>query len=257
MDCKEARLLIPLSIDSELDGRSELALAEHLDECADCRTSFRKATTFIRAVRASASRHEAPPQLRQRVIGMAGGGAGVAEDQGRPWWKRRPSKAALVGATGWAAATALSIVLVGILPDGRSTPDRLTDELVSDHARAIVTDHLADIASSDQHTVKPWLSSRLDYSPPVRDFAAQGFPLVGGRLDYLDRRVVAVLVYRRRQHLIDVFVEPGPVTPAVPSPASVRGYNVLGWTGKEMTYRAVSDVERGDLLALQQLIEQE
>jgi anti-sigma factor RsiW len=118
-------------------------------------------------------------------------------------------------------------------------------EAVTNHTRATLGNRLTDVASSDQHTVKPWLSARLDYSPPVRDLATDGFPLVGGRLDYLDRHPVATLVYRYRQHTIDVFVRPltGKTAP-VPAgtAATLRGFNVALATGSGMEWWAVSDV---------------
>ena len=114
---------------------------------------------------------------------------------------------------------------------------------VAAHVRATLGDHLIEVASSDRHTVKPWLSARLDYSPPVQDLANEGFALIGGRLDYVERRPVATLVYRYRKHTIDVFVRPE--TSAVPTSAlrTVRGFNVARASGPSMNWLAVSDAE--------------
>jgi anti-sigma factor RsiW len=133
---------------------------------------------------------------------------------------------------------------------------RSADEGVGNHARALLTDHAFDVASSDQHTVKPWFAGKLDFSPPVRDLGADGFPLIGGRLDYLDHTRVAVLAYRKRQHEIDVFVWPvGSGVSAVSGlTRSRRGYNVVRWSEGGMNFCAVSDVEPDDLQHLKDLI---
>ncbi len=129
-------------------------------------------------------------------------------------------------------------------------------EAVQMHVRATLNHHLIDIASSDQHTVKPWLSARLDYSPPVQDFTADGFALVGGRLDYFDRQPVATLVYRYREHTIDVFVRPESARAPPSSLRTVRGFNVAHATGSGMDWLAVSDVNTEGLSAFVQKLAQ-
>jgi anti-sigma factor RsiW len=107
--------------------------------------------------------------------------------------------------------------------------------------------HLSDVTSSDQHTVKPWFSGKLDYAPVVKDLVSKGFPLAGGRLDYLDNRPVAALVYKRRQHTINLFLWPSPAQDSGLRTLTLRGYNVVQWTHSHMVYWAVSDVNAGDL----------
>ena len=120
-------------------------------------------------------------------------------------------------------------------------------ELVADHIRALQPGHLTDVLSSDQHTVKPWFDGRIDYSPPVKDFAGEGFPLIGGRLDYVHDRPVAVLVYRRDKHLIDLYVWPEQGPASAPVTDAHNGYNIVSWTEGGMAFHAVSDVEATQL----------
>ena len=136
------------------------------------------------------------------------------------------------------------------MPLRPSADERLGDEVITSHARALLTQHVIDVASSDQHTVKPWFTGKLDFSPPVRDFAEQGYPLAGGRVDYLDHHTVAVVVYRRRQHLIDVFIWPD--SGKAPPLQSSQGYHLAGKTASGMRFLAISDVDPGEL---QQLVE--
>jgi anti-sigma factor RsiW len=145
------------------------------------------------------------------------------------------------GALAGSLATVLAWTLGTAVLDWRAARDVAT-EAVASHVRATLGDHLVQVASSDRHTVKPWLSARLDYSPPVRDFAADGFPLAGGRIDYLDGQRVAALVYRYRLHTIDVYVTPQAAHMAVPALRTLRGFNVAHGTGSGMDWLAVSDV---------------
>jgi anti-sigma factor (TIGR02949 family) len=275
MDCSEARELIPLALDHELDARGEVGLETHLAGCAACRARYEAAAALRAAVRREATHYRAPAALRAR-LSVAPAGAipaplpaaappapvrrkpeAGARPRAWPWAGNASLGWRLFNGGGFAAALAAMLVLVIALPQRPPASDRLADDAIADHARAVLTDHLTDVLSSDQHTVKPWFAGRLDYSPPVHDLVDAGFPLVGGRLDYLDHRAVATLVYRRHQHLIDVFVWPAAAADAPSKPAlrSDRGWHVLAWSTGGLAYRAVSDVEPGDLQQLATLLD--
>jgi anti-sigma factor RsiW len=202
-------------------------------------------------IKAGATRHAAPPQLRARIdariaeIGFARAGdiAGTQVPAGQ-WhaWRRWTNMGAAF-AVGVVASIAVMLVL-----RGAGDEDRLAQAVVDSHVRSLMSAHLVDVESSDKHTVKPWFSGKLDYAPPVKDLAADGIPLTGGRLDYLGQRPVAALVYRLNRHTINVFVWPtAGDSPKDPAFAVRQGFNVAHWTGDGMQFWAVSDVNTTEL----------
>jgi anti-sigma factor RsiW len=157
------------------------------------------------------------------------------------------------------AAAAVAIVLLLNLAPGLSRPATealVTQEVIASHVRSLMVNHLTDVASSDQHTVKPWFAGKLDFSPQVKDFADQGFPLVGGRLDYVGNRSVAALVYQHGKHAINVFIWPSPGTPdAAETMTTQNGYNVIHWSKSGMTYWVVSDLNDRELRIFTSLVQ--
>jgi anti-sigma factor RsiW len=249
MDCTRARSLLHGYIDRELDLESVIAVDEHLKSCDGCKQVYGRYATLGSAIRQHGSYYTAPPALAARIRAQVGGRAAPAAAKSvKPrsrWylldqWLRFGTAIAATAAVTW---------VVGIQLNSPSKDDAISEQVIAGYARSGLTNHLIDVASSDQHTVKPWLSGKLDYSPLVTDLTTAGFPLVGGRLDYLDNRPVAALVYRHRQHVINLFVWPYSKSgkPAAMQTLSKRGYNLLHWADAGMTYWVISDVDSADL----------
>jgi anti-sigma factor RsiW len=227
-------LLVQADHDGELSVAEAAALAEHVQACAECQAARDELAGLSSRLRSELPRYTAPASLRARLQAELAPAPVVAfRSRATPW---RALGLAAAGAMALAASVALW------LPPG--TPD--VDEAVSSHIRALQPGHLTDVLSTDQHTVKPWFDGRIDYAPPVRDFASAGFPLVGGRLDYLAGHPVAALVYRHDKHVIDLYVWPDKAT-AAPTERAVNGYNVVTWADGTMRFRAVSDLEASQI----------
>lgn len=243
LTCAEAGLLLQAELDGELDAGRAAALAVHVAGCPGCAALRDGIATASRRVRAEAPYHAAPPALRARLMARIDPVRPAAPPRRVAWW--RPAAGGVLAGTALAAALAAFIVLP------RGGPDPVADlvpEAVSGHLRALQAAHLLDVPSSDRHTVKPWFLGRLDFAPPVRDVA--GFELLGGRLDVLDGRPVAALVYRRRAHVINLFAWPAPdAPPDAPRTAMARGYAVVRWQADGMAHLAVSDLNAGELEA--------
>lgn len=246
--CAEMRLLVQADVDGELTPAEAARVGEHLQACPECAALPAQLTALSARMRQEVSYHAAPESLREairaQIATMATPEPEPARRPSRPLWPAISSwlwrKTTVSFGAGFALAGCLVLALV--LPPGGGLPD----EIVSDHIRALQPGHLMDVASTDQHTVKPWFDGRLDFAPPVKDLKEAGFPLVGGRLDYLAGRPVAVLVYQRRQHIINVFIWPERGHPA-PLSTSRSGYNVMRWNQNEMAFWAVSDLGANEL----------
>jgi anti-sigma factor RsiW len=252
MECKEARELLSPYVDGELAGREALGIAAHVEHCADCRAQHAALDALARGVRHHADYFRAPAALAGRIAAALP----LPSVQAVPAPKARHASWTWLNvgaAVASLAAVAWSVALYLALP---SADDRLADEVVASHVRSLLGNRAVDVASSDQHAVKPWFNGKVDFSPPVLDLTAEGFPLVGGRVDYLDHRTVAALVYRHRQHMIDVYVSPAAAN-AKDSPVvkmTRQGYHLLHWTRGGMEFWAISDLDAGELLSLEQIL---
>ena len=236
-------LLVQAEFDGELDAAQAAALETHRAGCPICQAAQAELLR-TRALLRAEPYEPTPDDVRARVMARlrqaAPEAVSLRHRRRRSWeWLRGPGLGFGLG-----AACAALIAFLVLLPE-RST---LVEALVADHIRALQPGHLEDVVSTDQHTVKPWFDGRIDFAPPVRDFAAQGFPLKGGRLDYLDGRPVAALVYQRDNHIIDLYIWPtAGITRHLAGDSAVQGYNVAHWTQGGMNFWAVSDVERSQL----------
>ena len=247
MNCVESRELLHAHADDELDAANSLELERHFKTCAACAAERQAVRSLKTALRKSSLRFEAPEALRREIHRMARASSSVARPglfQSLLLWKSLAF-----------GATALALLAMFIRP-GVSERERLLDEAVSSHVRSLMAGHLNDVASGDQHTVKPWFNGKLEFAPNVRDFAPQGYPLVGGRLDYLDDRAVAALVYRRDRHLINVFVWPAASNGRGNLGIQrLRGYSVITRQAEGLRYCLVSDLNQKELAELANLLE--
>ncbi|MFY9528677.1 MAG: anti-sigma factor [Candidatus Acidiferrales bacterium] len=241
MRCDDARPLIDSYLDGELDLVRNLEMERHLEQCPACGPKCEDARELRLAIRTEVPYFRAPKGFEKRVREMVRKESGEKSRTGTAPWQW----------IGVAAALAL-VVLLGPRVAGiwtrPSLEALLTQEVVAGHVRSLMANHLTDVASTDQHTVKPWFHGKLDFAPPVVDLASEGFPLVGGRLDYVDHRSVAALVYQRRQHYINLYVWPATgKTDASEKQQTRDGYNILHWTRAGMTYWAISDLANNEM----------
>ena len=242
MNCTEARPLIDFYADGELDAARILELEDHFHGCPACTLAWRNAQALKKALKQEALYFPAPAELRRRV--QAELRSQIAVQPQRSFWNWNWLTAATSG-----LATVCLALLLTVTLNRPSADQRLAQDIVCGNIRSLMANHMLDVVSTDQHTVKPWFNGKLDFSPPVKDFAAQGFPLIGGRLDYINGRSVAALVFQRHKHIINVFIWPMQTQDSSPAvAASLQGYNVVHWTKTGMTFWAVSDLNEQELL---------
>ena len=243
MEC-ENLLLVQAEFDGELDAADSLRAAQHRQSCAECRDAYAQLSATHALMRESAPRYRAPESLRRAIRAGLSVTREAATSRTAParrsWWRDGFS-------FGLGAALAAGIALLVIAPAQES----VLDQVVASHVRALQPGHLEDVVSTDQHTVKPWFDGRIDFAPPVKDLAARQFPLLGGRLDYVNDRPVAALVYGSDKHVIDLYVWPsakeeGSAAP-MPQTATRNGYNTIHWSETGMDFWAVSDLEAAKL----------
>ena len=239
MNCHEIHPLLHAYVDSELDLMPSIEVDRHLKSCAHCSAAKRSLESLRSNLRNSDLAFRAPPALRARIRQSIREEVGEVEEKpmrhSRPWmWQLFA-----IGSLGFAVVTLM-------LQPAASDQGRLADEAISGHVRSLMPGHLMDVVSTDQHTVKPWFNGKVDFAPDVKDFAAQGFPLIGGRLDYLNDQTVVALIYGHNKHTINVFVWPtkkaGPF-----STEERRGYTVVNRDLNGLHYCIVSDLNGKDL----------
>lgn len=233
----QAAALIHALIDGELDAGHAREVERHVASCPACSAQLTNYRDLREAIGSSKPRYTAPASLRARI------------DREVPVPAAMPSRRALLkGFAIGSAVTAAAAAGVTFVIVGHDRDDLILSEAVSAHLRSLQADHLTDVLSSNQHTVKPWFNGRIDLAPPVYDLTAQGFTLIGGRLDYIDDKPVAAIVYRRRVHVINLFVMQGP-GPKLPSSKleNVQGFNVLRWRDRNFNLMAVSDLAADEL----------
>lgn len=247
MSCELARTIVHGYLDGELDAARAAEFESHLETCAECIAAL-EAQESLRSSLGRAQLYEkAPAKLRQNVLaGTRGVTPQVIRPRGVDWrWLSAAAAILLLLFAGWQVIPRLL---------GSDEQAALTAQIVDAHLRSLQPGHLTDVLSTDQHTVKPWFTGKLDFSPPVTDFADDGFLLQGGRLDVVHGHTVAALVYARRKHLISVFIWPTPEKDVPPSSGSQQGYHWIDWRKGGMEFAAVSDVAPADLDQLQHLI---
>lgn len=241
MPCEHSQLELHGYLDGELDAMGAARFEEHLAGCTDCKRMLAAEEALRNSLQQAALYERAPNSLRDSLLGAV---------------KKEPATVRVArGSFSWQWLAAAAVFLLAAVIGWRQwqyshvsmSEQLVAATLVDAHLRSLQPGHLTDVESTDQHTVKPWFDGRLDFAPPVRDFSNGGFPLLGGRLDVVQGRTVAALVYGRRKHIINVFVEKSPPTEPWKGSGSTQGYQWLGWQANGFSFFAVSDVSAPDL----------
>jgi anti-sigma factor RsiW len=248
MKCPSSRHLLELHLDGELSAGESAEIEEHIENCASCDGLYSRLEQLQSDIRKQITRHTAPAQL-QRSIQVALRRAAAAEPEPpRMRWNW------MAVAASFLLFASLALNIASLRSRDSAARDGLAQEVLSSHLRSLMGTHLLDVPSSDQHTVKPWFNGKLSFSPDVKDFSSQGFPLIGGRVEYIGERPVAALVYQRRQHFINLFTWPSSsASQSGYSEMKRSGYNLVSWTEDGMTCWAVSDLQTGELEQFAQL----
>jgi anti-sigma factor RsiW len=248
LNCELAQTTVHGYFDGELDAVRSAEFEHHLETCTQCQAALESIERLSKLMATSNLYERASAQLRERVRKQLAPTPRATTIAGR---KRNWL---LLPAVALSSAALAAMIIAFVLIPSRNQSARITAELIDAHVRSLQQGHLTDVQSTDQHTVKPWFDGKLNFIPPVTDYSAQGFPLVGGRLDVIDGHDVAALIYSRRKHLINVFVWPSSLQlPNFTPSGSQQGFNWLTWESGDMRFCAVSDVSGSDLRQLKDL----
>jgi anti-sigma factor RsiW len=281
VSCKLTTRFVPGYLDGELDLSRTIEMETHLQVCAECARELEKQQALRAALQRGSLAFAAPEALRARIQSslLAAGSATAtapvpnaaaiqapqpARERIRESTPRWSPFQFLRWASAFAVLALCTVVAWQLLPGlyGPTNDQQLAAAVFTSHVRSLEANHLMDVVSTDQHTVKPWFDGKLDFSPPVEDLASDGFPLVGGRLDYLEGRQVAALIYQRRRHILNVYVWPDAAAGAASSASTSaktlkprQGYNMTRWAGGGFQFWAISDVAAADLAEFVRLLE--
>lgn len=239
--CADQELLLGGLVDGELDAANTALVEAHVARCEGCREELERLQAVRNLLRGEGARHTVPSELTQRIAAMPELQPKAANENRLPPWI----------APGIAGALAASLAMVAVLPPGSQSV--VDQELVSSHVRSLQPGHLTDVQTTNQHIVKPWFNGRIDFSPPVPELADQGFPLAGGRLDSIDSKTVAAIVYRRRLHTVNLFV--WPAKDSAERSFVKDGFAVTEWSRNGLRFAAVSDIAPGELKQFEGLFE--
>jgi anti-sigma factor RsiW len=238
MTCEEAEILLHALIDGELDAGHAREVEEHIAGCPACAAQLAAYREMSQAIAAADMKYTAPPALRRRIE------ASLPQPQVRAPSRRSVLRGFALGSA-VSAMAATGLVAIVLRDDDRQ---RIESEIVSAHLRSLQAGHLTDVISTDQHTVKPWFNGKLDVSPPVIDLTTQGFTLIGGRLDYVDARAIGAVVYKRRAHVINLFVAQTANTEHHAAKIeTLQGFNIRRWSDRGLNFWAVSDIGADEL----------
>ena len=248
MACERADTLVHGYFDNELDALRAAEFESHLEKCPECVAALDALESLRSTINIAQPYEKMSPSFRKKILAELNvkGATAMSPARATTDW-------------GWLAVAAMFLLLiygawrVGSLNRGDSRETLMASKIVDAHLRSLQPGHLEDVISTDHHTVKPWFDGKVDFAPPVRDFTEQGFPLQGGRLDVVDNRTVAALVYGRRKHVVNVFIWPTSEKDAAPRTGSIQGYQWIDWRKQGMEFYAVSDASAPDLDQLQRL----
>jgi mycothiol system anti-sigma-R factor len=250
VSCELPRAMIHGYLDGELDAMRAAEFERHLEQCPECVTALESQESLRASLQRAELYEKAPAELREKVL------SSLRPARPIPFAARRRQNTIAQ----WLAIAAVLLLLLysgwRLFPGlgQKNNQTALAAQIVDAHLRSLEPGHLTDVISTDQHTVKPWFDGKLDFAPPVQDFAGDGFPLTGGRLDVVGGRTVAALVYGRRKHFVNVFIWPSGNSDTAPSSGSQQGYHWIAWQKNGMAFWAVSDTAAADLDDLQRLL---